>query len=336
MRTSAKVLAKVIALALFLVCVEACPAAEFQKMTLQLAHINPRTPDDQYEKYASVFADKVAEMTGGAVTIDIYGSGQLGGERDVLESMRMGAIDLAIVSNVNLAAVHEPSFIIELPFLFPDRQTAYTFLDGPVNAKLNEIVYENMDIKVIGWSEGGFRNVINNIRPIVEPADFKGLKIRVPESPMFVDTFQALGANPTPVSFTETYTAIQQGTVDGLELPIPSIYSARYYEVTKYMSLTGHFFNAIAMSVSKSFYEMMSPELWEVFVTAERIAAREQRAFLLENDKKQLAAMTEAGLKINDNVNTAAMQATVQPLYEKYRTVIGAELFDEAMAAIRK
>lgn len=311
-------------------------AAAFPEMKLQLAHVNPRTDDDHCDIYARLFAEKVMEGTGGAVVIEIFGNGQLGGERDVIEGLRMGTIDVAIQSNNSISAVHDKSFIIELPFLWRDQNSIFDFLETSINREISDSVYANLDINILGWAEGGFRNVVNNIRPIIVPADMKGVKIRVPESPIFVDTFQALGANPTPVAFAETYTAIQQGTVDGLELPVPSVYASRYYEICKYYSMTRHFFNAIAMCVSRSLYESMNEDLRQVFIRAAREAGIAQRKILHANAQRQLAEMAKEGLDINDNIDFDAMQQTVRPIYEKYRSVIGEELFDRAMAEIAK
>ena len=311
-----------------------CQAASFPKMNLQLGHINPRVASDQYDRFAVLFAEKINAKTNGAVTVDIFGSGQLGRERDAIEGLKMGTVDMHVFSNFAIAAVHPPSFIIELPFMFPTRESVYAFLASPVNAEVSDKVYAALDIKIIGWGEGGFRHILNNVRPIVAPDDLKGIKLRVPESPMFVDTFRALGANPTPISYPETYTAIQQGTVDGLELPIPSAYSSRYHEINKYISMTGHFYNALAMCISKPLWSKMSGDLQKLFIEAALEAGAEQRVFVQTNDKKQLADMEAFGIKLNHNVNTGAMQKAVEAIYGKYRDLIGADLYDRAMKMV--
>ena len=313
-----------------------CQAAAFPKMNLQLGHINPRAPSDQYDRFAVLFAEKINARTGGAVTIEIFGSGQLGRERDTIEGLKMGTVDMHVFSNFAIAAVHPPSFVIELPFMFPTREAVYGFLSSPIAAEIADKVYAALDIKILGWGEGGFRNILNNIRPIVSPNDLKGIKLRVPESPMFVDTFRALGANPTPIAYPETFTAIQQGTVDGLELPIPSAYSSRYYEINKFMSMTGHFYNALALCVSKSVWTKMPADLQKHFVEAAVEAGVEQRVFVQMNDQKQLAAMEAAGLKVNTNVDAGAMQKAVESVYSQYRSTIGADLFDRAMKEVRR
>ena len=310
-------------------------AAEFPDMTLQIAHVNPRSPDDQYDKYAMLFSEKVTERTGGKVKFDIYGSAQLGGERDVIEGLGLGTVDISIMSNLATAAVNDPSCIIELPFFFRNREQMYAFLDSDLNKEISETVYQNLNAKILAWGEGGYRHVINNIRPIRVPDDFKGIKIRVPESPMFVDTFKALGANPTPISFTETFTAIQQGTADGLELPIMSIYTTRFYEICKYMSMTRHFYNANCVMVSRMLWESLSPELQEIFVQAAKEAGQEQRIFVQQNELRQVEDMGKAGIAINDDVDFDAMQKAVRPLYEKYRGIIGEDTFERAMKMLR-
>lgn len=309
-------------------------AGQFPSVHLDISHGNPRTPDGQFEKFASLFAEKVTAKSGGAVTCEIYGDSQLGGERDVIEGMKMGTMDAAILTNAMIAAVNDPSFIIELPFVFEDRAAVARFLDSDIAKEIYQSVYDNLDIKILGWAEGGFRNILNNIRPFRSPADAAGIKLRVMESPIFVDTFSSLGFNPVPIAWPETYTAIQQGTADGLELPIPSTYVSRYHEIIKYMSMTRHFYNCIFMCVSKSLWESLPPELQDIFVEAAVEAGREQVVFVEKNDQRMVKEMIAAGMQVNDDVDYEASFNAVQPVWAKYKDIIGAELYDRSIKFI--
>lgn len=310
-------------------------AEEFPTMEISLAHVNPMTDDDQYQKFATLFADKVTEATNGAVTFSIHGNAELGGEADVLTGFDLGTQDMAIVTNGYYAQVYGPSKIVELPFLFEDTQAAHDFLDSDIVKGLAENLYNDMGYKILGWGEGGFRNICSQ-KPISTPDDLKGMKIRVPEWDMFMSTFQQLGANPTPMAFSEVFTAVQQGVIDGLEIPVASIYTGSYYEACKYVNLTGHFYNALTMSCSKTFWEGLSPELQEIFTTAAVEAGQEEREWLAGKEEEMLSNMEEAGCNINRDVDQAAFAEASAPVYEEYREVIGSDLLDAALEFLGK
>ena len=265
-------------------------STEFPTMNIQLYHVNPVADDDQYNKFATLFIEKVGAATNGAVTFDIIGNS---GENDMLTGFDLGTHDVAIITNGTYAAVYGPCNIIEMPFFFKDNQTAWDFLDGEITKEITDGLYSELNYKVLGWAEGGFRNILSQ-KPIRTPADIAGMKIRVPEFDSFMATFKELKANPTPMAFSEVFTAAQQGVIDGLELPIASAYSGSYYEVCDYYDLTGHFYNAIALSCSGSFWESLSPELQEIFTTAAYEAGQEQRTWLQETAKGMLDEMETA------------------------------------------
>lgn len=305
-------------------------STEFPAMNIQLYHVNPVADDDQYNKFATLFIEKVGAATNGAVTFDIIGNS---GENDMLTGFDLGTHEVAIITNGTYAAVYGPSNIIEMPFFFKDNQTAWDFLDSEITKEITDGLYNEMNYKVLGWAEGGFRNILSQ-KPIRNPADIVGMKIRVPEYDTFMATFKELKANPTPMAFSEVFTAAQQGVIDGLELPIASAYSGSYYEVCKCYDLTGHFYNAIAMSCSGSFWESLSPELQEIFTTAAYESGQEQRAWLQGAAEEMLGEMEAAGCEIVRDVDVAAFQEAVHPVYEAYRNTIGSDLLDRSLEAV--
>lgn len=309
---------------------------EFPKMTMQLAHVNPTTAEDQYNKFATLFAEKINAATNGAITVEVYGNCQLGGERDAMEGMQLGTIDMAVNSNFQISAINPASNMIELPFLFKDRETVFKFLDSDVNQEISDQLYENCGIKVLRFGEGGFRYVLNNVRPIKNVADFKGVKIRLGETPIYLDTFNALGANATGISFAETYTAVQQGTVDGMELPVITAYTGGYDEIHKYLSKTGHFFNAIALTISRQIWDSFNEEQQNVFMDVAYEASIEQRKFAADEEEELLNRMIERGITYNDDVDREDLINAVQPVYTKYRDVIGADIYDRALALVNE
>lgn len=345
-KSSKKVLALMAAFAIMLTSLSGCggdtasessaqestgESTTFPTMSIQLYHVNPTSEDDQYQKFATLFAEKVGEATGGAITFDIIGNSN---ENDVLTGFSIGTHEMGIITNGTFSALYGPSTIAELPFFFKDNQTAWEFLDGEIMKEITDNLYTELNTKVLGWAEGGFRNILSQ-KPIREPADLVGMKIRIPEFDTFMSTFEALGANPTPMAFSEVFTAVQQGVIDGLELPVASAYTGSYYEACDYYNLTGHFYNGFALSCSATFWEGLSPELQEVFSTAALEAGQEQREWLKEASDVMLNEMEEAGCEIVRDVDVAAFQEAVQPVYEMYRDVIGSDLLDRALASVQ-
>ena len=303
----------------------------FPTMSIQLYHVNPTNEDDQYQKFATLFAEKVGEATGGAVTFDIIGNSN---ENDVLTGFAIGTHDMGIITNGTFAAVYGPASIAELPFFFKDNETAWEFLDGDIMKEVTDSLYTELSAKVLGWAEGGFRNILSQ-KPIREPSDLVGMKIRIPEYDTFMATFEELGANPTPMAFSEVFTAVQQGVIDGLELPVASTYTGSYYEACDYYDLTGHFYNGFAMTCSASFWDSLSPELQEIFSTAAVEAGQEQREWLQTASEEMLSEMEAAGCEIVRDVDVAAFQEAVQPVYEMFRDTIGSVLLDRAIEAVQ-
>ena len=306
----------------------------FPTMNIEIAHVNPTTPDDQYQKLATLFADKVTERTNGAVTFTICGNSELGKEDDVLTGFGLGTHQAAIMTNGAFANMYGPSKVLEMPFLLKDNETAWKFLDSDVMKEVCDGLYEEFGFKVLGYGEGGFRNTLSQ-KPIREPQDLVGLKFRIPEYDTYIKTYQLLGASPTPMPFSETFTAIQQGTIDAMELPIASAYTGSYYEACKYYSLDGHFYNAISICLSRDLWESLSPELQEIFQTAADEATHEQREWLQGVTEEMLTKMEDAGCTVVRDVDIEAFQKAVAPIYENYRDEIGSDLLDRALEIVK-
>lgn len=325
----------VLAVALVVICSwgaeEVCAATKFPTMNIELYHVNPTSDRDQYMKFATLFADKVAAATEGAVKFHIIGNTN---ENDILTGFNIGTHEMGIITNGFYAAIYGPSNVAELPFFFKDNKTAWSFLDGDIMKEVTDGLYAETGYKVLGWAEGGFRNILSQ-KPIRTPEDMKGMKIRIPEFDSFIATFKLLGASPTPMAFSEVFTAVQQGVIDGLELPIVSTYTGSYYEAVEYYDLTGHFYNAITMSCSRAFWEGLSPELQEIFSKAAFDAGQEQRQWLHTESEKMLSEMESAGCQIVRDVDVNAFKQVVLPVYETYRKTIGSELLNRAMEAVK-
>lgn len=216
---------------------------------LKLGHTG--APSHHYQTICTLFAKKVAERTGGKVQIDVFPADQLGKQLESVEGVMVGTHDMVLASDTVLSNWVPNMGILNLPFLFNDLSDVRKVLDGPIGARLAKEL-EPHGAVVIGWWENGMRHVTNNKRPIKTPDDLKGMKIRVPEGEVFVETFKALGAGPTVVSFGELYSALQLGTVDGQENPPAHILTQKFYEVQKYASRTGHIHMSSPLIMNKA------------------------------------------------------------------------------------
>lgn len=304
---------------------------------LQLGHVNPSKEDDQYQTFARYFADNLKEISGGKFEIDIVSDSILGGERDMMEGMKMGTVDMAIITNLGYGSFIPQFMVNDLPYIFNTREEAYQILDDEeIFQTLSNLLYDQCDVKLLSWGEGGFRHTVNNLRPIQTVEDMKGMKIRLPENPLYLDTFKALGANPTTMAYSETFTAVQQKTVDGLEIPISSIYSSGYSDICSYLSQTSHFYSPLGMNISKSVWENLTEEEQGWFMDAAKKAAIEERKFVQEIESKFLAEMEQKGIAINTIENKSSFIEAVQPVYEQYKEQIGADFMELVFSKLGK
>ncbi len=188
---------------------------------------------------------------------------------------------------------------------------------------------------MLGFMEGGFRNMINNKRPVATPADVKGVKYRVMQNPVFIDMFNSLGGSAVPMAWGETFTAVQQGTIDGLEIPLAVIDANKYYEVTKFLSLTNHTYSAIGLVMSKRTLDKLPADLRTVVQTAARSATSIQRQVASADAQKTLGTLEKNGMKVNAVSDVAAFRTSVAPVYDKFRQSGQAPLLDKALAAVK-
>jgi tripartite ATP-independent transporter DctP family solute receptor len=298
-------------------------ASEFTDMdpiTLRLAHVV--NEQDGFHIAAVKFQDLVAERTEGAVTIELYPNASLGDERTLLEGMQIGTVDMGVITNGPVANFVEEMAVFELPFLFPSPQAAYDVLDGPIGQELLDKLSE-VNLKGLAYAERGFRNLTNSERPVNTPEDMAGLRIRVMENPVYVDTFRALGANAIPMAWTEALTAMQQSTIDGQENPANVIHSFKLYETQDFMTLSRHTYAPAIFVMGMPAWKKLPEAAQDVIAQAAQEAAEHERKMNAEMESKQLAELREAGMQINDTPDIAAFQAAVAPVYEKYGEKFG-------------
>ena len=243
MRIKKRLLSIVLVLVILTGTLSACsmPGKEKDTVTLTVAHV--LTESHAYHQAWLKVAELVEERTDGGLKLEVFANSTLGNERDVIEGMQLGIVDLSCMSTGALASFSPAFMALDLPFIFDSRESAYKVLDSEIGDELLESLDDSMLVGVTFW-ENGFRNISNSERDIVVPEDVKGLKIRTLENELQVSTFTTLGANAIPMAWGEVYTALQQGTIDGQENPLAIIYQNKIHEVTKHVSLTGHFYAA--------------------------------------------------------------------------------------------
>ncbi len=247
-----------------------------------------------------VFKKVCEEKSGGRLSIEVYSNGQLGAnDRQMVEGVSIGTFEMSICSASAFVNFDERFGFMDLPFLFKSREAAHKAYDLELTEVMNDMLKPH-HIRILSFPDGGFRHITNNKRPIKTPDDTIGLKIRTMENPIHLAAFRAFGANPTPMAFGELYTALQQGAVDGQENPIPIIYVMKFYEVQKYLSLTGHFYFVAPLFINSDFYEALPGDLRDIVADAAVQTRDYQRQLLREQEQEFLEKMKTRGVKVNE------------------------------------
>lgn len=282
---------------------------------------------------ANKFKEILEQKSKGRVEVRVHPAGQLGSQRDFVEALRSGTLEITMVT-LGFFSAYDPLLnIFELPYLFRDRDHAYRVVDGPIGAQIKDRVNKK-GVRVLAFWEAGLRYVTNNVRPINRPDDLKGLKIRVPESKISIDGFKAFGANPAPLPFTEVYMALKQGVFDGQENPPSNIYRSKLYESQKYLSLTGHQFLVHMFMYSGQSWDLLPADLQTLVQESAVEAGKFQREYTYQEDTKLVNALKDAGMQVNQ-VDKQAFIDRAKPLYAEYAKLYGDEgkkLIDQIQA----
>ncbi|MES9946411.1 MAG: TRAP transporter substrate-binding protein [Candidatus Thiodiazotropha sp.] len=292
---------------------------------MNLAFTPPLT--SHYGDAGKAFKAKMEELSDGKITINLKPAGALGGERDVIEGLQIGSVELTISSTGPIGNFVPEVYALDFPFLFKSYEHARGVLDGPIGQELLD-KFEKHDVVGLAWAENGFRHITNSVHPVKTPADLKGLKLRTMENQVHIAAFEAAGASPTPMSWTEVLTSLQQGTIDGQENPIPVLTSNKMWEIQKYASLTGHVYSPAVVAMSKIHWDGLSEKEQGWFVEAGKAAAAAARDTVSANEEKGIALLKENGMKVVTDIDKDAFAAAVQPAYDKFAEKYGAELIE--------
>jgi len=299
--------------------------AETQK--IQFGYTTAASETDPYCIASTKFADLIKEKTDGKIELQLFPSNQLGDERAMIEGMQIGTLDAGLITNAPISGFIPAFMVLDLPFIFSDADNAHKLLDGPAGRALLDKL-DTIGIKGLAFAEGGFRHMINNVRPIVKVEDVKNIKFRVMQNPVYIGLFQYLGSNAIPMPWGEVFTAVQQGVMDGLEIPISVTWSNNYFEATKYLSLTGHTYSPLIFMVSKGLWDSLSPEYQKIFLESAYEAAVYEREKANEIEAGLLNKLKEKGMEINEVPDKAPFQEAVKPLYEEFKEKIGADVLE--------
>ncbi len=289
-------------------------------VTLKLGHI--AEPENPYGQGADHFAKLVKERSNGSIDVKVYPSSQLGNQRDLVEGLTLGTVDMTLTGTAVLGNFVPEVAVFDLPFLFRDVQHAYKALDT-VGMELCKKGEPRGMITLAIW-ENGVRHMTNNKRPIKTPADMKGLKMRVMEQPVYIEMMKALGASPTPMAMSELYTALQKGVIDGQENPLAHIATKRFYEVQKYISLSGHTYASEPMLISTIAWKKLSPEQQAILRKAAEDTRDWQRQLCRDLEGKFLKTILDSGKsQVNDDVDKAAFAEATKSVWGLYTKRFG-------------
>ncbi|WP_417769162.1 TRAP transporter substrate-binding protein [Stappia sp.] len=297
---------------------------------LNFAHSTAQ--NSHYSMGVQAFAKTLSELSNGKFEIREQAAGALGGERDVIEGLQIGSVELTISSTGPLGNFVPEALVLDLPFLFKDYDAARSILDGEIGQELLAKVSEN-NLVALAWSENGFRHVTNSRGPINTPADLDGLKIRTMENPVHMEAFRAAGASPTPMAFPEVFAALQQHVIDGQENPIPVITASKFWEVQDNLTLTGHVYSPAIILAAPSLWDGLSDEEKGWFQEAATAAVAATRAKVEADEANGVALLRENGMKVIEKVDQAAFQKAVSPAYDTFVSKYGDEMLKRIQAA---
>lgn len=298
---------------------------EEETYTLRVGHVV--TTDHSYHLGLERFKEIVEEKSEGRIEVEIFPNAQLGNERDLVEGVTMGTVDMALSNSGNLASFLDSYQVFDLPFLFRDHEHAHAVLDGEIGQKALDSLSE-IGIKGLANWENGFFSTWNSVRPIEGPEDFKGLKIRANDNPIHIDSYDVLGASGITMGWSEVYTAIQNGIVDGVSVSIPSMYTAKIQEVAPYISTSSEFYVTVILMINENLYNSLPEDLQTVLVEAAKEVTPYQRELNKEQEEEFLANLEEEGFEITHPDKEALREASWQEIYDKYADELDTDIID--------
>ena len=282
------------------------------------------TKESHYGVGSTAFCEELEKGTQGRYKCQQFPASALGGEREQIEAVQLGTQDLTNTSTGPLGNFVPETRIVDIPFLFRDYEHARKVMDGPIGQDLLKKVSAKGMVG-LAWTENGFRHMTNNKRPIVQASDAAGLKVRTMENKVHMDGYRTFGILPTPMAFPELFGALQQGTVDGQENPIPVILASKFAQVQKHLSLTGHVYSPAALILSTKVWDKLPEADRKVFTEAAQKAAVAQRKKVNEDEANGIAQLKKDGMQVVEKVDGESFRKAVQPAYANFAKEFGAD-----------
>jgi len=277
------------------------------------------------------FGKEVEKRTGGRYKVQSFYSSSLGAERESIEAVQLGTQELTFTSSGPVPNFVPETKILDIPFLFRDKAHARAVLDGPIGQEMLT-KFDAKGFKALAWGENGVRHMTNNKRAVNAPEDLKGLKMRTMENPVHVAAYKGLGIVTTPMAFSEVFTALQQGTVDGQENPLSVIMASKFDQVQKYLTLTGHVYSPCVLLMSKAAYDKLSAADKQAFLDAAKEGVKANRARVDEDDAKGVAELRGKGMNVIENVDKAKYVAMLGPVNAEFEKQFGKANIDKIRA----
>ena len=330
MKKSLVIVSLLLCVLLTAACTSSSPAfAADQKTTLKIGHVEA---EERSTHIALVkFKERVEAESKGNITVEIYPNASYGNDAQMVAAVAMGTLQMTLPSTGNMSPYDEKWGIFDVPFLFTSVESAFNAVDGKIGEYLNELLKGTGTVS-LGYTYNGVRSMSNNKRPINEPADCKGIVFRIMDSAVFRVMFQSLGANPTPIAFSEVYTALQTGVAEGQENAASLTYAMKFHEVQKYFSLTEHVFSFLPIVTSEQWYNSLDAANKAIIDKNIPIMVTEQREMEVAENGKFIQLIADSGVAVNSITpeNHEKFVEAVQPLYVEYIGKWGQEIFDLA------
>lgn len=314
-------------------CAAVPTAAMAQNLVLKAGHA--ASTSNTGHKAFEYLNQQLTEKTDGRVSIEIFPNSQLGSERELVESIQLGNVDLTFVSSAVLGNFNKEFFALDIPFLFKDRDSVYGILDGEIGTDLLTSL-EKVGIKGLGYWENGFRQLTNSKKVIKTPEDLKGMKMRTMENEVHIAAWKSVGANPAPLAFGELFTALQQGTFEAQEGPINLFYDMKFNEVQKFISKTNHVYSPWPVLINPDVYAQISEEDRAAFDQAILDTTDYQRKLAQEADEKAEAAMTEVTFTDLSAEELAAFSDLMGPVHDLVKKKVGEDIVNKLVEEASK
>jgi tripartite ATP-independent transporter DctP family solute receptor len=293
-----------------------------QKVALKLGHI--QTENDFWHLGSLKFKEELEKRSNGDITLNVYPNSTLGGDRDLVEGMQMGTVDFGLIAGV-LGNFEDTIGLLELPYLFDSQEEFNKIIHGPIGVEIAGNVQKKSGVRILNWWDRGPRETTSN-KPINKLQDLKGLKIRLPQIPAMVVSWRAMGANPTPMAWSEVYTGLEQNVIEAQENPIPFIYGGRIHEVQKYLAFTDHKYEYVTIAMSDARWQSLDDEQRRIITEAADAATAYENRLVLDRTKELLELMQKEGLQVT-YPDKKELAAAARSVHEDFAKTVDPDLY---------